>query len=167
MLYAVECFADEGIVNVDFSSFDSSVLPQLEGPTSRSTALQFSSIQHKSYHTHVGHYCLPETSEVTYQPISRMQYRDVEEIVRNWKLSGNEKSDVYKAMSDIPDGLSHTEVYDGDQRSLSFGIVMTCVISGVVAALVALMITFKTRKQVRSWHLSNSKSLAESSVNNT
>ena len=128
---------------LQFSSFDSSVLPQLEGPPSKSTTLEFSNIETNIYG---GHYCLPETSEVKYHPISNLKYDDVEEFVwnRKWRTNNNlKKAEVYSTMSDLHDGISRTEEYEKDQSSLSFSIVITCIISGGVAALMAVLITRK------------------------
>lgn len=101
--------------------------------------------------TPVGHYCLPEASDIKYQPIlqsPKLKYAELIEFMRKSTELYSSKKSTTEA---VP--IVHNAFFSSDHTSLTFNVVLqsiTFLVSGAVAALVAWIITTKNRKQVNN-----------------
>ena len=129
-----------------FSLLDSSVIPLLEGPSSNLIAQDPNESQESVDDTEIGHFCLPETSNIKYQPSTKYSNEGFSEFMM--QLSKNSiKAEISEAVSDT--SLPKESV---NNSSFIFNIIFqttTFMMSVIIAALIAWIITSKGRKEVR------------------
>ena len=121
LVYAVDCFADEGLLTVNF---DSTVLPLLEGPQSGA---------HQP--SHAGHYNSPETSLIQYQSVSVKGNNkpDFREIIMK---ASKHSSTKYEVKRDADTIGSYSQNVDNTLVSI-----VMILVSGAVAALISWLCT--------------------------
>lgn len=138
------------IPSLQFSSLDSGVLPLLEGSFSGYRGRDSSSNDHAvDVGSSIGHFSLPEASDVTHWPLSK-NTKDISIYLRK---PDNNKIDV----SDF-DNVKETKFVDrtSPTSSHTFSIALqlaTFIVSGTIAALTAWIITAKPRNQVTYLHV--------------
>ena len=149
---------------LQFTAIDSDIVPLLEGPSSGIHTEPMIADQNNVIVKELGHYCLPQESDVEFEPVSS----SAELIRADFLLFLQQMNENFKsssaqagtAVSKVPH--SPITVQEGLNPSLeennTFAItstvslpVFTVAVSAVIAAFISWAVTSKSKKKVRIW----------------